>query len=72
MVLYECDKKHIQLVSLWVPRELNEFPDNLSHLSRYVGRQEVRGQVRDQSAPEGAGGSSGAVKEQSGKRKHIR
>ena len=55
-----------------MPRELNVYADYLSNISRYVGRQEVRGQVRDHSVPEGAGGSSGAVEEQSGIKKYMR
>jgi hypothetical protein len=62
-VLQGCDDKRIQVVALWVPRELNQYADYLSHLSRYAGRDEVRGKVRDHAAPEGAGGAGWQAQE---------
>ena len=72
VVLEECDSKHLQLVALWVPRECNEYADYLSHLSRYVGRNEVRGQVRDHAAPEEVGGSDWEAPKQLEQDFHLR
>jgi len=33
----------LQLVALWVPRELNEFPDYLSHYATLISRFEISG-----------------------------
>lgn len=46
-ILYLCDMKRIQIVALWIPRELNELADYLSHLSYILDRDEVRGDVSD-------------------------
>lgn len=42
-VLHWCDVFHLQIVALWVPRELNELADHLSHLACSVDRDEVSG-----------------------------
>jgi hypothetical protein len=42
-ILNRCDLYQLQIVALWVPRELNELADYLSHLSFLVGREEVSG-----------------------------
>ena len=47
-----ADELKILLVALWVPRDLNQMADYLSHLSAYLHRSEVRGCLRDLSAPE--------------------
>ena len=47
IILERCDELKLQLVALWVPRELNEMADYLSHLSCYLSREEVSGWVRD-------------------------
>jgi hypothetical protein len=49
-ILCECDEKRLQILGIWVPRELNEFADYLSHLSHSMDRSAVSGWV-------GAGGS---------------
>jgi hypothetical protein len=42
--IYEtCDELGLLLVSLWVPRELNELADYLSHLSCLLHRDKVEG-----------------------------
>ena len=45
-ILYLCDINKLQLIALWIPREMNEFQDYLSHLSHYLNRVEVRGVAR--------------------------
>jgi len=42
-----ADQKRIQIVPLWVPRDLNVFADYLSHLSSTLNRPEVAGIVGD-------------------------
>ena len=44
-ILECCDIKRIQLIALWLPREHNQFADYLSHLSSFLGREEVEGRV---------------------------
>jgi hypothetical protein len=44
-VLRACDEKGLQLAAIWVPREENECADLLSHLSTFLCRSEVSGQV---------------------------
>ncbi len=44
-ILQLCDEQRVQLMALWVPREENAFADYLSHLSVYVGRQQVSGRL---------------------------
>ena len=46
-ILNLCDEYKIQLLALWVPREINEFQDYLSHLSMYLNRHDVTGFVGD-------------------------
>lgn len=46
-ILHQCDRYHLQIVALWVPRERNELADYLSHLAYYLNRSEVRGSVAD-------------------------
>ena len=46
-ILECCDDKRIFLVALWLPREHNQFADYLSHLSSFLGRDEVEGRVGD-------------------------
>ena len=40
-----CDEKKLQLIALWVPRELNLLPDYLSHLCAYMNRDQTEGYV---------------------------
>ena len=47
-----ADELKILLVALWVPRDLNQTADYLSHLSAYLHRSEVNGCLRDLSSPE--------------------
>jgi hypothetical protein len=44
-ILYECDERRLQILGIWVLRELNEFADYLSHLSSSMGRSTVGGNV---------------------------
>ena len=37
-----ADTRHLQLVALWVPRELNRFADYLSHLAVFFNRPEIK------------------------------
>ena len=52
-ILHLCDEYKLLLVALWVPREMNEFQDYLSHLSMYLNRDEVRGFVGDLAVSDG-------------------
>ena len=45
-ILEQCDEKNILIVALWVPRELNQYADYLSHLAVYLNRSEVKGRTR--------------------------
>jgi hypothetical protein len=42
-ILSRCDLYRLQIVALWVPRELNELADYLSHLAFSVNRDQVSG-----------------------------
>jgi hypothetical protein len=44
-ILEIADTKKILLIALWIPRELNELADYLSHLSAILNRQEVSGKL---------------------------
>lgn len=46
-ILHQCDRYHLQIIAVWVPRERNELADYLSHLAHYLNRSEVRGSVAD-------------------------
>jgi hypothetical protein len=45
-ILEICDEKKLLLIALWVPREQNQVADYLSHLTAYMGRDEVRGDFK--------------------------
>jgi hypothetical protein len=45
-IFYHCDKKRLQLIAIWVPRELNIMADYLSHLSTYINR-DICGNLSD-------------------------
>jgi hypothetical protein len=45
LILEWCDRSRIQLVALWVPRELNTLADHLSHLSFDLCRSSVTGKA---------------------------
>ena len=47
-----ADDLKLQLVALWVPRDLNQTADYLSHLSAYLHRSEVGGRLKDLTTPE--------------------
>jgi hypothetical protein len=42
-ILSCCDRFHLQIVALWVPRELNELADYLSHFAFNVDRDQIGG-----------------------------
>ncbi len=42
-ILARCDLYHLQIVALWVPRELNDLADYLSHLSFIIDSDQVAG-----------------------------
>lgn len=42
-ILCQCDVFRLQIIALWVPRELNDLADYLSHLSFSVDRDQVSG-----------------------------
>jgi hypothetical protein len=42
-ILSLCDSHRLLLVAIWVPRELNEVADYLSHLSVLFNRERVEG-----------------------------
>jgi hypothetical protein len=46
-IFYLCDKNRLQLIAVWVPRELNEMADYLSHLSFICNRDSTSGNVAD-------------------------
>jgi hypothetical protein len=46
-IFYYCDIKKLQLIAIWVPRELNNMADYLSHLSYISDRDSVSGNVAD-------------------------
>ena len=52
-ILLLCDEKRLQLLPLWIPRELNEFADYLSHLARYRDEHSSEGRVSGLSVPAG-------------------
>jgi len=44
MEIYEhLDALSLQIVALWVPRDLNEFPDYLSHYATLISRFDASG-----------------------------
>ena len=43
----EAERKKINVMALWVPRELNTFADMLSHLCFYSVRQELHARASD-------------------------
>ena len=47
-----ADDLKLQLVALWVPRDLNQTADYLSHLSAYLDRSEVGGRLKDLTTPD--------------------
>ena len=57
-ILGLCDEYHVQILALWVPRELNKTADYLSHLANSLNRSEVRGILPAKSRSE-AGGEAG-------------
>jgi len=44
-ILEHCDRKGLQLLGLWVPREYNQLADYLSHFSFISNRSEVEGDL---------------------------
>ena len=44
-ILELCDNKQVYIVALWVPREYNRLADYLSHLSSYMNRDTVSGEL---------------------------
>ena len=42
-ILERCDELRLQIVAVWVPRELNELADYLSHLATSLDRETVSG-----------------------------
>jgi hypothetical protein len=46
-IFYYCDRKRLQIIAIWVPRELNIMADYLSHLSYISDRDLVSGNVTD-------------------------
>ena len=51
-ILSRADELKLLLVALWVPRDLNQTADYLSHLAVYLNRSEVSGRIKDLSSPE--------------------
>jgi len=51
-ILELCDLSHVQIVGIWIPRELNVLPDHLSHLSFLLRRQSVEGYAHDLTTEE--------------------
>jgi hypothetical protein len=47
IILEECDNKRLQIIAIWVPRELNLIADYLSHLASSLHRDLVRGRLGD-------------------------
>ena len=39
-ILYESDVRRLQILGIWLPRELNEFANYLSHLPFLMGLEE--------------------------------
>ena len=58
-ILMAADSKHIQLLSLWVPRESNQLADYLSHFSSLINREEVRGRLSSLAQTAQLGGRNG-------------
>ena len=54
-VLAACDRKRIQIVGLWIPREHNLIADYLSHLATHLDRDTVEGRLSDLQGPVGGG-----------------
>lgn len=48
-ILNQCDHYRLQIIALWVPRELNELADYLSHLSFCINRDQVSGSWSEQN-----------------------
>ena len=46
-ILASCDKFRLQIIALWVPRELNELADYLSHLACSIDRDQTQGTWTD-------------------------
>jgi len=46
-ILQLADQKGKQIVSIWVPRERNEFADYLSHINRIFNTPHARGTIRE-------------------------
>lgn len=42
-----CDIQHVEIVAVWIPRELNTISDFLSHFSVMLNRQEWQGHLHD-------------------------
>jgi hypothetical protein len=53
-ILGMCDAAMCQLFAMWVPRELNELTDHLSHLSHIMDRDEIAGRRLEVTARSGA------------------
>jgi hypothetical protein len=54
-VLSLCDTKHIYIIALWIPREVNLLPDYLSHLAYYINSEAAEGRISDlPTGPAGA------------------
>mmetsp|Transcript_24120 Transcript_24120/g.23173 ORF Transcript_24120/g.23173 Transcript_24120/m.23173 type:complete len:626 (+) Transcript_24120:365-2242(+) len=54
-VLSMCDTKHIYIIALWIPREVNLLPDYLSHLAYYINSETTAGRISE--LPTGSAGS---------------
>jgi hypothetical protein len=46
-VLSMCDIKHIYIIALWIPREINLLPDYLSHLAYYINSEATAGRISE-------------------------
>jgi len=57
-ILEIADSKRIQLLGFWIPREINEVPDYLSHLTNILHSQNVRGPISEGFEPHTAGADS--------------
>jgi hypothetical protein len=64
LILEEADRKGIFVLALWCPRELNQFPDYLSHLAAHLHRFEARGHVDDLVEPSTRSGVFGQREEE--------
>ena len=59
-ILHVCDKRRLQLVAVWVPREQNELADYLSHLAVALDRDLVEGNVEELLSSITAGRATGS------------